>query len=431
MNAKDLIQTLDQMCRDKGIDKQKVIRAIEDGIASAAKRKCPGENIEAYLNPDSGEIELYSLKTVAETVEDPAIEISYDEARNLLGDVDLGEEIEIRKDIGDIEELGRIAAQTTRQVILQRIRDAERDTVYDHFKDKLHELVNGAVARFEKGNVYVEMGKTEAILPRSEQAPRDNYKKGDRIRALLLEVRRGSTGPQVVLSRTHPALLVELFALEVPEIYDGVVEIVGAVREPGVRAKVAVRSNDRNVDPVGACVGTKGSRVQAIVRELRGENIDIIQYSDDIVHYVSNALSPAQVREVILNREAKQMVVVVPDEQLSLAIGNRGINVRLAVKLTGWNIDIRPESDSTRERSRLSEARAPQTGEAEAPQTGEAETPQTGEAETATNETQGSETLTAQAAAQQDAEALGHPDARHAEGSSEGGDAGAEESIPT
>jgi transcription termination/antitermination protein NusA len=353
MMNKDLLQTLDQMCRERRIDKQKVIRAIEEGIASAARRKSPGENLEAYLNPDSGEIELYSLKTVAEVVHDPGIEISFEEAQKLLGDVDLGEEIEIRKDIGDIEGLGRIAAQTTRQVIQQRIRDAERDNVYSHFKDRQRELVTGVVTRFEKGNVYVELDRAEAILPRSEQAPRDNYKKGDRIRALLLEVRRSSTGPQIVLSRTHPGLLNELFALEVPEIYDGVVEIVGAVREPGVRAKVAVRSTDRNVDPVGACVGTKGSRVQAIVRELRGENIDIIQYSDDIVEYVSNALSPAQVKEVLLNHDEKQMVVIVPDDQLSLAIGNRGINVRLAVKLTGWNIDIKNETEAVNERRRL------------------------------------------------------------------------------
>jgi N utilization substance protein A len=353
MMNKDLLQTLDQMCRERRIDKQKVIRAIEEGIASAARRKSPGENLEAYLNPDSGEIELYSLKTVAEVVRDPGTEISYEEAQKLLGDVDLGEEIEIRKDIGDIEGLGRIAAQTTRQVIQQRIRDAERDNIYAHFKDRQRELINGIVTRFEKGNVYVELDRAEAILPRSEQAPRDNYKKGDRIRALLLEVRRSSTGPQIVLSRTHPALLNELFALEVPEIYDGVVEIVGAVREPGVRAKVAVRSTDRNVDPVGACVGTKGSRVQAIVRELRGENIDIIQYSDDIVEYVSNALSPAQVKEVLLNHDEKQMVVIVPDDQLSLAIGNRGINVRLAVKLTLWNIDIKSESESVEEQRRL------------------------------------------------------------------------------
>ena len=352
MMNKDLLQTLDQMCREKRIDKQKVIRAIEEGIASAARRKSPGENLEAYLNPDSGEIELYSLKTVASVVQDGATEIAYEDAVKLLGDVDIGEEIEIRKDIGDIEGLGRIAAQTTRQVIQQRIRDAERDNVYSHFKDRQRELVTGIVSRFEKGNVYVELDRTEAILPRSEQAPRDNSKKGDRIRALLLEVRKSSTGPQVVLSRTHPVLLSELFALEVPEIYDGVVDIVGAVREPGVRAKVAVRSTDRNVDPVGACVGTKGSRVQAIVRELRGENIDIIQYSDDIVEYVSNALSPAQVKEVFLNHDEKQMVVIVPDDQLSLAIGNRGINVRLAVKLTGWNIDIKSETESVEETRR-------------------------------------------------------------------------------
>ena len=352
MNNRELLQTLELMCREKRIDKQKVIRAIEDGIASAAKRKHPGENIEAYLNPESGEIELYALKSVAEEVNDEATEISFEEACKLLGDVDIGEEIEIRKDIGDIEGLGRIAAQTTKQVIMQRIRDAERDNIYDHFKDRQKELVNGIVSRFEKGNLFVDLGRTEAILPRSEQAPRDNYKKGDRIRAYMLEVRRNSTGPQVVLSRTHPGLLNELFALEVPEIFDGVVEIVGAVREPGVRAKVAVRSNDRNVDPVGACVGTKGSRVQAIVRELRGENIDIIQYSDDIVEYVSNALSPAQVKEVILNHDEKQMVVIVPDEQLSLAIGNRGINVRLAVKLTGWNIDIKSETENIDERRR-------------------------------------------------------------------------------
>ncbi len=352
MKNRELLRSLELMCREKRIDKQKVIRAIEEGIASAARRKHPGENIEVYLNPESGEIEIYALKTVIEIVADTATEVSYEDAKKLLGDVDVGEEIEIKKDIGDIEDLGRIAAQTTKQVILQRVRDAERHNVYEHFKDRQGELVNGIITRFEKGNLYVDLGRTEALLPRGEQAPRDNYKKGDRIRAYVLEVRRNSNGPQVVLSRTHPGLLRELFALEVPEIFDGVVEIVGAVREPGVRAKVAVRSNDRNVDPVGACVGTKGSRVQSIVRELRGENIDIIQYSDDIVDYVSNALSPAQVRDAILNHDEKQIVVIVPEDQLSLAIGNRGINVRLAVKLTGWKIDISSEAELQEARQR-------------------------------------------------------------------------------
>jgi N utilization substance protein A len=254
----------------------------------------------------------------------------------------------------ELKGFGRIAAQAAKQVILQKVRDAERDSIYEYYQDKVGDVVNGIVTRIDRGNLYVDLGKAEAILPRSEQVPRDNYSPGERIRAYLLEVRKGVQGAQVVLSRGHPGLLAKLFQMEVPEIYDGIVEIKAAVREPGGRAKLAVSSNERNVDPVGACVGMKGSRVQAIVRELRGENIDIVEYSSDLAKFIANAISPAMPRRVVINEEEHSVDVLVPDDQLSLAIGKRGQNVRLAAKLTGWKIDIKSDSEvAMEERLRL------------------------------------------------------------------------------
>jgi transcription termination/antitermination protein NusA len=351
MNTKEvseILQIIDQLGRDRGIDREVLIEAIEASVVQAAKRHLKSsENMEAHFNRETGKIELYSLKTVVEEVKDPTLEISLDKAREIFDDVEPGEEIEVRR---DFDELGRIAAQTAKQVIVQRVRDAERDIVYAQFKDRVSELVNGVVIRAERGNVYVDLGKGEAILPNSEQSPRDRFHRGDRIRAFLKEVKRATQGSQLVLSRADIGMITNLFEMEVPEIYEGIVEIKVCVREPGGRSKICVLSHDHNVDPVGACVGLKGSRVQAVVRELRGENIDIIAYTEDPVIFISNALSPAQVSRVELSPLDHSAKVIVGDDQLSLAIGKKGQNVRLAAKLTGWKLEIKSETDMEKER---------------------------------------------------------------------------------
>jgi len=274
---------------------------------------------------------------------DDSLEISLEEAQDVCSDATIGSVIEVQHDIDDF---GRIAAQTAKQVIIQKVREAERDMVYRDFKDRQGELVNGLVARIEReGNLIVDLGKTEGLLPRREQSFREVFKRSDRIRAYITEVKRASSGPQVILSRTHPGFLMRLFEMEVPEIYEGIVEIKGAVRDSSGRAKIAVVSHDKDVDPIGACVGLKGMRVQSVVQELRGEKIDIIQWTDDQVQYVRNALSPARVSRVSTNEADKTMQVIVPDDQLSLAIGKRGQNVRLAAKLTHWKIDIKSEGE--------------------------------------------------------------------------------------
>ncbi|MBN1552872.1 transcription termination/antitermination protein NusA [bacterium] len=344
----EILQIIDQMGRERGIDREVLIEAIEASVVQAAKRHLKSaENLEAHFNRETGKIELYTLKTVVENVTSSDHEISLDKAREIFDDVEPGEEIEIRR---DFDELGRIAAQTAKQVIVQRVREAERDIVFDHFKDKIHELVNGIVLRTERGNIYIDLTKGEAVLPRTEQSPRDRYHRGDRIRAYLKEVKHISQGPQLVLSRADTGLIIKLFEMEVPEIYEGIVEIKSCVREPGGRSKICVTSHDHNVDPVGACVGIKGARVQAVVRELRGENIDIIAWTEDPVIFISNALSPAQVNRVELNPFDHTAIAVVADDQLSLAIGKKGQNVRLAAKLTGWKIEIKSESDMEKAR---------------------------------------------------------------------------------
>jgi len=289
-----------------------------------------------------GEIELFEFKEVVEEIEDENTHITINEAHNLDPDAQVGDSLGIKL---ETTELGRIAAQTAKQVIIQRIRDAEKDLIYEEFKGRLGEIVYGIVRRFEKKDMIVDLGKTEAILPQREQIPRENFRPGDRIRAMIIEIQRESRGPQVVLSRTSPAFLAKLFETEVPEIYEGIVTIESVAREPGSRSKIAVRSNDKDVDPVGACVGMKGSRVQSVVQELRGEKIDIVPWSENIATNVVHALSPAEVVKVILDEKNHSMEVVVPDDQLSLAIGRKGQNVRLAVELTGWNIDIKSESE--------------------------------------------------------------------------------------
>lgn len=343
----ELLHLIEQISREKGVEKSVVIDAVLSAVLSAARKRFGTiDNINARLDEDTGAIALFSSKTVRyeDDIVDDSLEISLEEARDIHPAAALGDLIEVQHDIDDF---GRIAAQTAKQVIIQKVREAERDMVYRDFKDRQGELVNGLVARIEReGNLIVDLGKTEGLLPRREQSFRETFKRSDRIRAYITEVKRASSGPQVILSRTHPGFLMRLFEMEVPEIYEGIVEIKGAVRDSSGRAKIAVVSHDKDVDPIGACVGLKGMRVQSVVQELRGEKIDIIQWTDDQVQYVRNALSPAKVSRVYVNETEKTMQVIVPDDQLSLAIGKRGQNVRLAAKLTHWKIDIKSESET-------------------------------------------------------------------------------------
>ena len=338
-----LKREIDQIAKDKGIDSGEIIGALEEAMVQAARKRHGQEKeIEARYSEEHGEIELFEFMEVVEQVEDPKSQIALSVA---LADYD--PEAEVGDEIGvkmDTTGFGRILAQTAKQVIIQRLRDAERDQTYDEFSGRQGEVVNGIVRRFEKGSLIVDLGRTEAILPPKEQVPREGYRTGERIRAYVLEVNRMAKGPQIVLSRTATELLTKLFEQEVPEMYEKIVTIESAAREPGGRSKIAVSSRDSDVDPVGACVGMKGSRVQSVVQELRGERIDIVPWNADPARYVYSALSPAQVARVIIDEEARSMDVIVPDDQLSLAIGRRGQNVRLAVQLTGWKIDIKSES---------------------------------------------------------------------------------------
>jgi len=342
----ELLHLIEQISREKGVEKSVVIDAVLSAVLSASRKRFGTvDNINARLDEVTGAITLFSLKTVRDEddIVDDSLEISLEEAQDICSDATIGSVIEVQHDIDDF---GRIAAQTAKQVIIQKVREAERDMVYRDFKDRQGELVNGLVARIEReGNLIVDLGKTEGLLPRREQSFREVFKRSDRIRAYITEVKRASSGPQVILSRTHPGFLMRLFEMEVPEIYEGIVEIKGAVRDSSGRAKIAVVSHDKDVDPIGACVGLKGMRVQSVVQELRGEKIDIIQWTDDQVQYVRNALSPARVSRVSTNEADKTMQVIVPDDQLSLAIGKRGQNVRLAAKLTHWKIDIKSEGE--------------------------------------------------------------------------------------
>lgn len=352
----DLEQIINQVGRDKGIDKQVLIEALESAVLSAAKKHYGHNlNLEANYNSEMGEIEVLEFRTVVDKVEDPETQMSMEEARR-----DYDPDCEVGDELGrklDSAELGRIAAQTAKQVIIQKLRDAERDVIYGEYRDRKGEIVNGIVQRFERGNIIVNLGKTDALLPGREQISRERYRQGDRIRAMILDIDPVSRGPQVILTRSHPEFMKKLFEIEVPEIAEGIVEIKSVAREPGERAKIAVYSNDTNVDPVGACVGIKGSRVQAVVSELRGERIDIVTWTPDAPSFVARALSPAEVVRVIVDEDEHSMEVVVGDDQLSLAIGRGGQNVKLASKLTGWRIDVRSESvaeeESKRARSQL------------------------------------------------------------------------------
>jgi N utilization substance protein A len=346
--SSSIAQNIEALCQEQGIERDLVIDAMKEAVRAAAKKQFrSGEDIQVDWNPDTG-IELSATKVVVDEVANAATELSIDEARELAGEeVELGDALLLPL---PMEELGRIAAQTAKQILFQKVRDAVRSNVYEQYIDKIGDLVNGYVKRFERGNIIVDLGNLEAILPRSQQSRGEQWNQGERIRVVINNVSKESKGPQVEVSRTSPELLLRLFEMEVPEIYDGTVVIKSAVREPGERAKIAVTSNERDVDPVGACVGMKGSRVQAIIRELRGEKIDIIEWSDEPSVFAANALSPAKVNQVrITDIENRQMEVIVNEDQLSLAIGKRGQNVRLATKLVGWNIDIRSEEEIKRE----------------------------------------------------------------------------------
>jgi transcription termination/antitermination protein NusA len=341
----NLNELLRQVAREKDIDLDRWVGALEDAMASAAKKQHRiKEPVRAHLDRETGRFDAFIVKKVVEEVEDPLAEWSLEEARDHKPDAAVDEEIHIPV---STEGLGRIAAQSAKQVLYQRVREAERENVYNEYIDRVGEVLNGTVKRFERGDIIVDLGRTEAVVPRSEQARHERYSQGERIRAVIVEVHKQPKGPQIVLSRTDPRLLVKLFETEVPEIYDGTVVIKNAVRAPGERAKVAVYSRERDVDPVGACVGMKGSRVQSIIRELRGEKIDIIEYSDDLVTFAQSALAPAKITRVSVTHqgEVPHLDVIVEDEQLSLAIGKRGQNVRLASELIGSRIDIKSESD--------------------------------------------------------------------------------------
>ncbi|VBB44367.1 Transcription termination/antitermination protein NusA [uncultured Desulfatiglans sp.] len=339
----DLKRMIEQVSREKGIDPYILIKALEEAVKAAARKKHgPDYELEVTYNEDLGEIEVFEFKEVVEDVANPALQIDLKKAREIDPECELGDDLGVKM---DTEAFGRIAAQSAKQVIMQRLKEAERDIVYDDFKDRRGEIINGIVQRFDRGNIVVNLGRTEAELPLKEQISKETYRQGDRIRAYILDVRQFSRGPQIILSRTHPNFLAALFENEVPEISEGIVQIVQVAREPGSRAKIAVTSRDPDVDPVGACVGMKGSRVQAVVQELRGEKIDIVTWDPDPAKFICNALAPAEIIRVIVDEGGHSMEVVVPDDQLSLAIGKKGQNVRLASRLTGWAIEVTSETN--------------------------------------------------------------------------------------
>ncbi len=349
-NRLELLQIADAVAREKSIDREIVLEAMADAIQKAARSRYGSEtNIRADINPKTGEIKLQRLLEVVEAVEDYSTQIALQTALDQNPEAQLGDFIAEPLPPMDF---GRIAAQSAKQVIVQKVREAERDRQFDEFKDRVGEIINGTVKRVEYGNVIVDLGRGEAIIRRDELIPRENFRYGDRVRAYVYDVRREQRGPQIFLSRTHPQFMVKLFTMEVPEIYDGIIELKSVARDPGSRAKIAVISNDSSIDPVGACVGMRGSRVQAVVGELQGEKIDIIPWSDDPASFIVNALQPAEVAKVVLDEDAERIEVVVPDDQLSLAIGRRGQNVRLASQLTGWDIDILTEQEESERRQK-------------------------------------------------------------------------------
>src|SRR6476646_2127945 len=348
-NRLELLQIADAVAREKSIDRAIVIESMQEALQKAARSRYGQETeVRAEINPKTGEVRFSRLLLVTDDVENDAIQISLDDARKRNPAAEIGDWISETLPPFDF---GRIAAQSAKQVIVQKVRDAERDRQYEDYKDRIGEIVNGVVKRVEYGNVVVDLGRGEAIIRRDEMIPREALRPGDRVRAYVYDVRREQRGPQIFLSRTHPQFMVKLFTMEVPEIYDGIIEIRSVARDPGSRAKIAVLSNDSGIDPVGACVGMRGSRVQAVVAELQGEKIDIIPWSSDPATFVVNALAPAEVAKVVMDEEQRRIEVVVPDDQLSLAIGRRGQNVRLASQLTGWDIDILTEAEESERRT--------------------------------------------------------------------------------
>ncbi len=347
-NKLELIQIADAVAREKSIDKSLVIDAMEDALARAARSRYGHEtNVRAEINPQTGETKLWRLLEVVEEIENDSAEIAIEDARQRNPEAELGDFMS--EPLPPID-FGRVAAMAAKQVITQKVRDAERERQYEDFKDRIGEIINGIIKRVEYGHVIVDLGKAEAIVRRDQQLPRENYRNGERVRAYILDVRRETRGPQIFLSRAHPQFMAKLFEQEVPEVYDGVIEIKAVARDPGSRAKIGVMSNDPGIDPVGACVGMRGSRVQAVVNELGGEKIDIVPWSPDDATFVVNALAPAEVSKVVLDEELERIEVVVPDEQLSLAIGRRGQNVRLASQLSGYEIDIMTEEEESAKR---------------------------------------------------------------------------------
>jgi transcription termination/antitermination protein NusA len=347
-NKLELIQIADAVAREKSIEKTLVIEAMEDALARAARSRYGHEtNVKAEINPKTGEMKLWRLLEVVAEVENDSAEITLDEALHRNPEAEVGDFMS--EPLPPID-FGRVAAMAAKQVITQKVREAERDRQYEDFKDRIGEIINGIIKRVEYGHVIIDLGKAEAIIRRDQQLPRENYRNGDRVRAYILDVRREARGPQIFLSRSHPQFMAKLFEQEVPEVYDGVIEIKAVARDPGSRAKIGVHSNDAGIDPVGACVGMRGSRVQAVVNELGGEKIDIVPWSPDDATFVVNALAPAEVAKVVLDEELERIEVVVPDEQLSLAIGRRGQNVRLASQLSGYEIDIMTEEEESAKR---------------------------------------------------------------------------------
>ncbi len=349
----ELLKVIDDIAREKGIEKSNIIAFIEEAILTSARKKYIGKDMVAKFNDELGEVELFEYKKVVEKVENPDTEIDIEEARKLDPEALEGDELGFKIPTRD---LGRIGAQAVKQLLSQRVRDAEREKIYNDYKNRKDELITGEVRRLEHGDLIVDIGKTEAILPKKEQIPKEVFRPGDKIRAYIVDVLRISRGPQIILSRIHPGFLKKLFEIEVPEIAEGIVHINAVAREPGVRAKIAVSSTDTDVDPIGACVGMKGARVQNIVQELRGEKIDIIPYHPESAKFVCNAIAPAQVLKVFVSEDEKRMDIVVPDDQLSLAIGRKGQNVRLAVQLTGWKLDVMSEEKFSEYRKEIVQA---------------------------------------------------------------------------
>lgn len=346
----DLNRVIEQVSKEKGMDRGVIVEALESAMLSAAKRTFGQKRIEAKFNPDIGEVELFEIKTVVEKVANFDTEVDLETARRTIDpDAEVDDELLSKLPAAAF---GRIAAQVAKQSVIQKVREAERELIYNEFKNRKGELFSGIVQRVEKKNLIVNLGRTDAILPEKEQIPWERYRQGDRIRAYILDVEMTHKGPQIVLSRTHPGFLIKLFEQEAPEVYEGIVEIKNAAREPGSRAKIAVYSTDPDVDPVGACVGMKGTRVQAVVQELRGERVDIVPWTLDAAEYVCRALQPAKVSKIILDEDEHAMEVIVPDDQLSLAIGKKGQNVRLASRLTSWKLDVRSEAEVELEHTR-------------------------------------------------------------------------------